>query len=234
MIRVRGSLRDVLDRQVDYYRARAPEYDNWWNRTHQYTLAPGLRAAWADEVAELESWVDGLPLGGDVLELACGTGTWTGMLAARAASVTAVDAVAEVIEINRSKPDRSAVDFVVADVFTWVPDRTFDAVFFGFWVSHVPPPLFEDFWRALDRMLRPGGVVAFVDNLHRPGKDWPPERPSGWVQERTDLRDGSLHEVVKVFFEPDELAGRLGGLGWDADVRCTETFFLYGQARKPA
>ena len=40
---------------------------------------------------------------GEVLELACGTGLWTVELARHAASITAVDASPEVLEINRSR-----------------------------------------------------------------------------------------------------------------------------------
>src|SRR6266511_3494592 len=34
---------------------------------------------------------------------------------------------------------RSGRRFIRADIFEWVPDRRYDVVFFGFWLSHVPP-----------------------------------------------------------------------------------------------
>jgi demethylmenaquinone methyltransferase/2-methoxy-6-polyprenyl-1,4-benzoquinol methylase len=66
-----------------YYRARAPEYDRVY--------------AEREDLRELLTVVDDLPIAGDVLELACGTGQWTGALATRARSVTAVDASPEVL-----------------------------------------------------------------------------------------------------------------------------------------
>ena len=41
---------------------------------------------------------------GKVLELVCGTGLWTEELPRHAASVTAVDASPEVLELNRARP----------------------------------------------------------------------------------------------------------------------------------
>jgi len=226
------NIRDLLGQQVAYYRLRAPEYDHWWNRTHQYELPPDVHATWTAEVGALHDWFDELPIAGDVLDLACGTGTWTGMLAERASSVTAVDASPEVIEINRAKPGRDGVRFVEADLFDWTPDATYDAIFFGFWISHVPPPLFDAFWQTVATALRPGGTVAFVDNLLRAGADWPPKRPDGYVEERTDISDGSRHQIVKVYFEPADLQRRLADRGWTADIRATDTFFLHGSARR--
>ncbi|MFD8811374.1 hypothetical protein ACFV23_07765 [Streptomyces sp. NPDC059627] len=60
----------LLAEQVAYYRARAPEYDRVY--------------AEREDLRELVAVIDGLPVAGDVLELACGTGQWTGALAARA------------------------------------------------------------------------------------------------------------------------------------------------------
>ncbi len=65
---------DVLSEQLAYYRARAPEYDDWWFRRGRYDDGPEAGAAWAEQVAALEARVEALALTGDVLELACGTG----------------------------------------------------------------------------------------------------------------------------------------------------------------
>ncbi|MGB9308119.1 MAG: hypothetical protein WCB92_31875 [Mycobacterium sp.] len=68
--------------------------------------------------------------------------------------------------------------------------------------------------------------------------DRQPARPSRAVQDpyivddaddvqRRRLTDGSEHRVVKVFYEPDELAERLAQLGWVADLAGTSRF-IYG------
>lgn len=50
---------------------------------------------------------------------------------------------------------------------------------------------------------------------------------AGIVERR--LNDGRTFKIVKIFYEPSRLAGRLGELGWAADVRATPHFFIYGR-----
>src|SRR5213076_2732315 len=96
-----AAVEELLAEQQAYYKARAPEYDDWWGRRGRYALEPGLDARWHDERRQLEQQVDEWlsPRPSRVLELACGTGNWTQHLAARAGAVTAVDGSAETIDI---------------------------------------------------------------------------------------------------------------------------------------
>ena len=71
--------------------------------------------------------------GGEVLELAAGTGVWTEQLLRLSERVTAVDAVAEVLELNRARTG-GAAEYLLADLFAWQPPRRFDVCFFGFWL----------------------------------------------------------------------------------------------------
>lgn len=207
---------DALVReQIAYYRARAPEYDREY-------LERG-------DLPELGPVFDALPVSGDVLELACGTGQWTGRLAARARSVTAVDASPEVLAIAR---ERAAAEYVCADLFTWRPARRYDTVFFAFWPSHVPPALLPGFWETVADALVPGGAAVFLDN--GPGEaaieDVLTGQPVPSVRRR--LGDGSEHRVVKVFHEPELLERDLAGLGWSARVRPVGANFIAGSARR--
>ncbi|HEX7165888.1 MAG TPA: class I SAM-dependent methyltransferase [Acidimicrobiales bacterium] len=233
---------DLLEEQIAYYRERAPEYDRWWHRTHQYELPPEKQAMWHREVAEVEALADDWVLAGGasprVLEYASGTGLWTARLAPIASSVVAVDAAPETIAINRSKLEAAGmadrVGFVEADAFAWQPPAgEFDVVFFSFWLSHVPPDLFDAFWANVRRALRPGGRAILLDNRWNDGvypsfERRPDEHDP--VQVRTDLSSGATYRVVKLYYEPDELEQRLAGLGWDAHVAATERFFLVGWA----
>ena len=42
------------------------------------------------------------------------------------------------LEINRIRTARADVEYVVADLPAWVPESSYDVVFFSFWLSHVP------------------------------------------------------------------------------------------------
>jgi SAM-dependent methyltransferase len=82
----------VLTEQLDYYRARALEYDKWWMREGRFDRGPGANTRWFAETTELERVLERFDPRGDVLELACGTGLWTRHLVESADTVTAVDA----------------------------------------------------------------------------------------------------------------------------------------------
>ena len=220
----------LLEEQVAYYRARAAEYDEWFLRTGRYDHGPEHRAAWQAEVAIVERALHEHLSGGDVLELACGTGLWTRHLARSHRRVLAVDASPEVIEINRARTHSDSVQYVLADVFSWTPPAgQFDAVFFGFWLSHVPADRFDAFWANVRVALRPDGRVFWVDSLLEPAstaRDHAPPDRSGIVRRR--LNDGREFRIVKVFYEPADLEQRLSRLGVAGWVRSTGTFFHYG------
>ena len=226
--------RRVIAEQVAYYRARAPEYDDWFFRRGQYDHGAEWNRRWRTEVEELRRALDAARPSGRVLELACGTGLWTERLAPRAAELTCVDASPEVIALNRERVSAGHVEYVCADLFTWQPSRRYDFVFFGFWLSHVPAGAFIPFWSTVARALVPGGRVFFVDSRNHPAgreaghSDWAPASPPS--RSRRRLQDGREFEIVKIFYPPDDLQAQLRALGWRAVVRGTATFFLHGLA----
>ena len=225
---------DRLDEQLAYYRARAGEYDEWFLRQGRYDRGPGWNRRWFSELVQVRTELDQFRPTGEVLELACGTGLWTVELARHAEGITAVDASPEVLEINRSRLKesglRTPVSYVLADLFGWRPDGAYDVVFFGFWLSHVPPRRFAAFWEFVRSALRPGGRVFFVDSLatetpyekRRLGRD-----PRGYTTVR-QLNDGREFRIFKVFYDPEVLEARLSGMGWRFSVRRTENHLLYG------
>jgi SAM-dependent methyltransferase len=208
----------LLADQIDYYRRRASEYDE----TSLEDLEQPSRV--------FGPLVEALAPSGDVLEIACGTGLWTQHLAPRADSLSALDSSPEVIKLARERVG-SGVEFVVANVFEWTPPRRYDSIFFGFWLSHVPPARFDDFWRLLGRCLTPGGRLLFVDEGAARASMEPKLLPDRVGTAERQLRDGSVHTIVKVFHEPEELARTLGGLGWSAEIELTDEGFIVGTAR---
>ena len=224
-------LAGLLADQRSFYRARAPEYDQWWQRRGRYDHGPEDTAEWERQIQVVLQAVDTFGPVGDVLELAGGTGWWSQRLVQTATSLTVLDSSDETLRISRQRVDRPDVTYIVADVFCWSPDRRYDTVFFSFWLSHVPRHLFPEFWALVGSCLRPGGRAFLIDNRRDPTRTtqdpYVIDEADG-VQRRR-LSDGSEHRVVKVFYEPDELAGQLRRLGWDADLAGTSRF-IYGSA----
>jgi demethylmenaquinone methyltransferase/2-methoxy-6-polyprenyl-1,4-benzoquinol methylase len=188
--------------QLRYYRARAAEYD---------ATSYGAVSAERDSVPSI---VDRLEISGDVVELACGTGIWTAELVRHAATLTALDGAPEMLDLARRRVPVS-VRFEQVDLFDWIPMSSWDVVFFSAWLSHVPADRFEAFWSSVATALRPGGRVIALDEL--PTRSFHEDQIDGEVAVRT-LQDGTKHEIVKVFWEPDALVKRLAGLGWRASV----------------
>jgi SAM-dependent methyltransferase len=227
------ALEDVLAEQQRYYRERTPEYDDWWFRRGRYDHGRDINASWFAEVAELERFLDRLGPLGEVLELACGTGLWTGRLLRGAGHVTALDASQEALALARGRNPDPRITFLAADVFAWEPQERYDVCFFSFWLSHVPEERFAAFWEKVARALLPGGRAVFLDTLRNArgsARDQPLAEPGAQLTRR-QLADGREFRIVKRFHEPRELERRLHALGWEAQAGSTRKFFLFGHAR---
>lgn len=224
----------LLAEQAAYYRARADEYDEWWQRQGRYDRGPEATRAWRQEVAEVERALAAFDPRGDVLELACGTGWWTERLARTATSLTCVDASPEVLALNRARLAAAGLGvprYVEADLFAWQPDALHDVVFFSFWLSHVPPDRFAPFWAAVAAALKPGGRAFLVDSRAEPTSTAADHAmPDATGLQTRRLNDGRTFRVVKLCREPEALASELGPLGWRTDLRSTPTYFVHGGA----
>ncbi|MEP6681504.1 MAG: class I SAM-dependent methyltransferase [Chloroflexota bacterium] len=212
------SARLIAD-QIEYYRRRASEYD----RT---STLPG--DPFAADAERIRAHIRALRPSGRVLELACGTGQWTGLLAESADELTAVDASPEMLRLNAEKVADPRIRYITADLFEFAPDRRYDTVFFAAWLSHVPPERFVAFWELVAACLAPDGRVLFFDETDH--GLWAEE----WVDRdgavaRRQLLDGSVHRIVKVLWAPSELEARLRQLGWEITVEQSGPF-LWGTA----
>jgi trans-aconitate methyltransferase len=199
----------LLAEQIAYYRAIAAEYK-----------------VDAGAARDLAAALDAFRPAGHVLELACGPGAWTELLLRQAISVTAVDAAPEMLARAKARVGEGRVRFIQADLFTWTPDRRYDLVFFGFWLSHVPLDRFESFWSFVADCLEPAGRVFFVDDNHRTPDELIEGESSSTIRRRA--KDGSAYRAVKVPHRPADLGERLRRLGWSITVTPTSGPFFWG------
>ncbi len=204
--------RRLLDEQVSYYRALAPDY-----------LGQALDLPGGDELTEA---LEAFRPTGSVLELACGPGVWTGRLLRHATDVTAVDASPEMLAIAAAWVGDQRVRFVQADLFAWAPDRRYDVVFIGFWLSHVPLERFDSFWSLVADGLKKNGRVFFVDDAYRTADELVEGPSSSTIRRRLD--DGTCYRLVKVPHAPPDLENRLSRIGWNIKVTATAGPFYWG------
>lgn len=224
----------LIAEQIAYYRARAREYDDTLRRRERYVSLGGSVAGRSGdeegkEVAILLEALEGMRPFDSVLELACGTGWWTQWLAENARQVTAVDAAEEMLALNRERVSAANVRYILADVFSWKPDRQFDLVFFAFWMSHVPHDRFAAFWQLVGDSLASTGRVFFIDELGTEETRGLETRVDGEAVLR-ELEDGRQFRAVKVFYQPSALEATLRMLGWNVEVRPAGRRFYWGQS----
>ena len=207
----------------DYYAARAPEYDEFYTTTGRPPLEQAVFQADLDAAT---LWRDDLPISGEIVELAAGTGWWSPLLAQKG-ELALYDVSDEVLVRAR---DRLLAHGLRAHIHirdAWAePDRQVDVVFCGAWLSHVRRKRLPEFLAIVRRWLKPGGLFAFIDEAGQPGF----ERTVDEQQPR-QLNDGREFQIIKVFYEPDELQAALLAAGFaSAAVMKTSRFFVLGRA----
>lgn len=217
-----------------YYAARAPEYDDWYLRRGRFERGPVHDAAWNAELDAAGRWLDGLPIRGEIVDLAAGTGWWSTLLAGKG-ELSLYDANPEPLERARERLIAHGLRAHLHVRDAWAPaDRQVDAVLTGFWLSHVPRPRLAEFLDVVRGWLRPGGRFAFIDSLQDPqssASDHP--TPTDDISVRR-LDDGREFTIVKVYYTPAELESALRGAGFRAiETTTTGRFFLLGTALAP-
>jgi SAM-dependent methyltransferase len=224
---------DVAEDQiVAYYEARAGEYDDWYIRRGRYARGPVHDAAWHAELDGAGTWLDGLPIGGEIVELAAGTGWWSPLLASKG-ELSIYDAASAPLERARERlvAHRLRAHIHVRDAWA-EPERQVDALFCGFWLGHVPRRRTVEFLGLARRWLKPGGLFAFIDSLPDPqsGAADHSEPADDLAVRRLD--DGREFTIVKVYRSPSELQAALDEAGFASmSVTTTGRFFVLGSGR---
>ena len=157
-----------------------------------------------------------------VLDVGCGLGTTTLMLAERVApggSVLGVDISAPMIEVARRRVGAAAVEFSVADAATHRFPTRFDLVFSRFGVMFFEDPVAA--FRNLRAALEPSGRMVFVC--------WRPLRDNPWANAPLAAARDLLPPMEPVdpnapgpfaFADGERLRGILAGAGF-AEVALT-------------
>jgi demethylmenaquinone methyltransferase/2-methoxy-6-polyprenyl-1,4-benzoquinol methylase len=198
--------RKVLDSMLEYYRDRVPYHDECMsymdNETMEELLGPIIEMI-EDEIQDKR-----------VLELGCGTGNWTIMLAKRALQVLATDQQEAYFEEARKKVGGlENVELRVADACELDGiEEGFDVAFAADMWSHIPRSRIPDLVANLHKRIVPGGKVVVLDFLKAEVfEQWFDhyDDDGNEVQTRT-LPNGKEYLVIKNFPTMEQLMGDLG------------------------
>jgi demethylmenaquinone methyltransferase/2-methoxy-6-polyprenyl-1,4-benzoquinol methylase len=186
-----------------YYAERTSEYEKVY-----------LKPERQEDLARLKARLRELLAGHTVLEVACGTGYWTAVIAETAALVLATDINPEVLALaEQKKMPRHQVRFLQEDAFSLKNiEGRFTAGLAAFWWSHIRKSQLKDFLSAFHAKLAPGARVVFVDNSYVPGSSSPITRTDheGNTYQQRRLEGGATYEVLKNFPDEREIRDVLG------------------------
>jgi demethylmenaquinone methyltransferase/2-methoxy-6-polyprenyl-1,4-benzoquinol methylase len=229
--RARAAASPDLDAEMKaYYAARAPEYDEIYGQRGAASGGSVLDLWREREIDEITGWLDQVPLSGEIVELAAGTGWWSPLLAQKG-ELSLYDINAEPLDIARGRLVAHGLRAHIHVRDAWQePDRQVDGVFCGFWLSHVPRSRLSEFLGLVARWLRAGGRFAFLDERAGTAAPDPAADPETGITVRR-LGDDKEFRIPKVYYAPGELESALREAGFDrSEVRETERYFLMGTA----
>ncbi len=200
---------------IDYYSKRAPFHDEY--------MSYQSNAATEELLSPIIRYLEPFIVDRTVLEIACGTGNWTQVLARRAGMVLATDVNESVLEIARTKEyEKQKISFISADAYSLKGvTGPFETAFAADWWSHIPISDIPMFLDALHSKLPTGASVCFLDML--PFEEL--LREEAYIDQdgnrisRRQLPDGGVFEVVKNFPSESELLGYIGSRGRDIEYR---------------
>jgi len=153
----------------EYWDARAEENPFYFVDNRLSYSEPDLERFWAGGVVSLDRVLDSvgavLKPEDEVLEVGCGVGRLTREIAARSASVRAIDVSERMIEAARELNEGlTNVEWIVGDGTTLapIPDAAVDACVSDVVFQHIPDPeITLGYVREMARTLRAGGWAAF-------------------------------------------------------------------------
>lgn len=207
--------RHLIEEMNRYYEARAPWHDAYMS----YETAESMERQLQAIIDDLEPLIAGRR----ILEVACGTGNWTQVLARRAAAVVAVDVSPRALAIASAKlGGLRNVQLVHADAYDLSQvDDLFEVLFAADWWSHIPIRLLPQFLAASCTKVVPGARAIFTDMIL---SDYFQKEPCYYDSDRNrisrrTLPDGSAFEVVKNFPSEAEIREYCGDVARLIDYR---------------
>jgi O-methyltransferase/aklanonic acid methyltransferase len=212
---------ELIEHLVEFYDRVAPEYDAW---------AGGLHGRVAAKLVDVAA-----PRRGDaILDVGCGTGLVTHLLAARVGkkgSVVGIDLSARMLDLARKNALPNTTFMAMAAENVVFRARSFDLITYGQSLPYLIDPLAS--LEEAVRLLRPGGRVAL--SLHRRSLQTEAQdlfyEVLGDLALRHHLRVPEHSPERSVFGERENLPRLLDDLGFER-IKLTE-MVTGGRARSP-
>jgi ubiquinone/menaquinone biosynthesis C-methylase UbiE len=202
-----------------YYAERAAEYEEIY-----------LKPERQNDLSIIKSFLREKFRNKNVMEVACGTGYWTQVIAETAHCVLATDYNSEVLAVAGSKSYRCPnVQFQIAEAYSLDSLKgEFNAGLSAFWWSHIPNTQINHFLKSFHSALQDNASIVIVDNRFVEGSSTPIHRTdeSGNTYQLRGLKNGSVHEIVKNFPSHDELMVHFSSVAQNIQQTDLEYFWM--------
>ena len=192
----------ITEQSAQYYAKSASSHDRIYDRPERQQDLEQMREQVADALR-----------GHTVLELACGTGYWTRLIAGVADKVVATDINAEMIAMAQLRGMPSdKVTLRVADARDLPADiGDFTAVFIGCWWSHVKREEQEKFLAQLRAKVGKDMFIVLLDDAYVEGSSETVARTDmeGNTYQIRTAPDGDRYEIPKTYPSDSALRKKL-------------------------
>lgn len=208
----------ITDQLAKFYAVNADNYDQVYAEEARF-----------DDLDDLQEMIAELMEGHTVLELACGTGYWTELIADVAESVHATDIVPEMLALAQTRElDPEVVSFAPLDALA-LPDSVgqYTAVFAAGWWSHVRREQQDHYLKQLRAKFGKDVMLVLLDASRVDGST---------VIARTDAEgntyqihladDGQRYEVLTNYPTDSALRKRLAPHAREIRVERLEYYYL--------
>ena len=153
-----------------------------------------------------------------VLDIACGAGFGSHILAARSKKVVGVDLDPEVIDAAKISFSSESADFMVCDALNLPFIQEFDAVIAFEIIEHIPP---DEFLRQIDKALKTNGRLLISTPQNSLGKI--PTTPD----HTREYSLAELRNIVEKYFDVEEVIGiKQGCIYYENDPSGSNTFLI--------
>jgi SAM-dependent methyltransferase len=186
-----------------------PAHDDWYLRRGRFSRGPLYDGPWQMELDQATRWLDDVPMTGVLVELGCGSGWWSALLASKG-ELWLYDGDGPSLDAARA---RLVAHGLLAHLHQRdplaAPDKAVDVVFAALLLSAAADQGDLDARLTLAMgWLKPGGTFVFIEpsapggnepsapggNVPLAGGDAPLDGPAGplWPRESKGLRDSLL------------------------------------------
>lgn len=184
----------------EYSDARASEYDK--NYAGSGPASVSDPDAYREEVSTISRLLPQY-IGGDHIDLACGTGFWLQFYEKNCHSITLIDQsermLSECSKRIKELGIERKVHIIREDLFNYPFEQNrYDSALIGLLIGLMTKPEERDFFDILKRILRPEGVFIIIDSVW--SKERAATRSKTGIQKRV-LHDGREFQIYKRYFD---------------------------------